>query len=101
MQHLGAEAADRAFLDGDQHLVLAREPQQQIGVERLGETGVGDRGGEAAGGEFLGGLQAFAEPRAERQERDLRALANDAALADLKRNALARALSTPMPSPRG
>ena len=39
------------------------------------------------GGEFVGRLLAFGEPRAERQQRDLVALADDAALADLERNA--------------
>ena len=46
LQHIGAEAADRAFLDGDQHFVLARKAQQQLGVERLGEARIGDRGRE-------------------------------------------------------
>ena len=44
LHHIGAEPADRAFLDGDQHFVLAREPQHQIGVERLGEARVRDGG---------------------------------------------------------
>ena len=43
LQHVAAEAADRAFLDGDQHLVLARQPADQVVVERLGEAGIGDR----------------------------------------------------------
>ncbi len=101
LQHMGAEAADRAFLDGDQHLVLARQPQQQVGVERLGEARVGDRGREPARGELVGGLEAFGQPRAEREQRDLGALAHDAALADLERHAFAPASSTPTPSPRG
>ena len=46
LQHVAAEAADRAFLDRDQHLVLAGEPEDQVGVERLGEAGIGDRGRE-------------------------------------------------------
>ena len=37
--------------------------------------------------EHLGGLEAFGEPRAERQHRDRGALAHDAALADLQRHA--------------
>ena len=37
------EAADGAFLDGDQHFVLARQAADQIGVERLGEARIGDR----------------------------------------------------------
>ena len=43
LQDVAAEAADRALLDGDQHLVLAREPQDQLLVEGLGEARVGDR----------------------------------------------------------
>jgi hypothetical protein len=43
MQHMRAEAADGAFLDRDEHLVLARELAHQIGVERLGEARIGDR----------------------------------------------------------
>ena len=34
------EAADGAFLDGDQHLVLGGEPQHQIRIQRLGEARV-------------------------------------------------------------
>ena len=88
---MAGEAADRAFLDGDQHLVLARQPVDQVGVERLGEAGVGDRRRQAVGVELLGRLEAFGEPRAEGEERDLAALAQDAAAADLERHALARA----------
>ena len=90
LQHVGAEAADRAFLDGDQHLVLAREPQQQVGVERLGKARIGDRRRQAERGQFVGGLQAFAEPRAVGEQRDLVAFAQDAALADLERHAFRR-----------
>ena len=88
LQHIGAEAADRAFLDGDQHLVLARQPQQQIGVERLGKARIGDRGRQAERGQFVGRLQAFAEPRAVGQQRHLVAFAHDAALADFERQCL-------------
>ena len=56
---MGAEAADRAFLDGDQHFVFAREPQHEIGVERLGEARIGDGGGEAEAGELLGGFRGI------------------------------------------
>ena len=44
-----AEAADGAFLDGDQHFVLARRGGRiRSRVERLGEARVGDRGRQAA-----------------------------------------------------
>ena len=73
-EHMRAEAADRAFLDRDQHLVVAREAQDQIAVERLGEARIGDRRRQAARGELLGRLQRLGEPRAERQDRDARCL---------------------------
>ena len=79
-----------AFLDGDQHLVLAGEPQDEIGVERLGEAGIGDRGRKPVAGQLVGRLEAFAEPRAVGQQRDLVAFAHDAAAADLERLAFGR-----------
>ena len=66
--------------------------RDQIGVERLGEARIGHRGAEALGAEILGRDQAFAEARAEVQDRDLGALAQDAALADLERRAPRRQL---------
>ena len=69
LQHMAAEAADRALLDGDQHLVLARQALDQLGVERLGEARIGHRGAEAlARPDPRPRLQAFAEPRAEAQD---------------------------------
>src|SRR6201984_2361732 len=41
---LRGKPADGAFLDGDEPLVLAREPKEQFGIERLGEARVGNRG---------------------------------------------------------
>ncbi len=92
LQHVGREAADRALLDRDQHLVLAYQAADQVGVERLGKAGVGHRGAEPLGRQILGRHQAFGEPRAEAQDRDLAALAHDAALADLERCAARRQL---------
>ena len=46
---------------------------------------------KAEAGQRVGGLQAFAEPRAEIQQRDLAAFAQDAALADFERDAFAPA----------
>src|ERR1043166_1062624 len=37
LQDEGAEAADRALFDRDQHLVLARQPADEIDVEGLGK----------------------------------------------------------------
>ena len=64
MENLSAKPANRAFLDRDQNLVIASELLQQFAVERLGEPGVGHGRGQAEFGEFVGGLQAFLEPRA-------------------------------------
>ena len=75
--HLGAETTDRGFLDGDQDLVVAGELLDQGGVNRLGESGIGDGGREAAGGEFVGGLQRVGEAGAEREDGDVVALAQD------------------------
>ena len=87
MHDLRAEAADRAFLDGDEHVVFARQLEHQIGVDRLGETRVGHRRGQAVRLQRVGRLQAFAEPGAEREQGDGRAFAHDATLADFQRNA--------------
>jgi hypothetical protein len=51
---------------------------------RDSEAQIGNRGGETARIERVGGLQRLAEARAERQDRDLLAFAHDAALADLE-----------------
>src|SRR3954469_10862105 len=82
-----AETADRAFLDRDQDLVVARELEHELGVQRLHEARIRDRGREAVSGELVGGLLAFGKARAEGEQGDLAALADDAALADLERNA--------------
>ena len=87
-----AEAADRALLDGDQKLVLGGEAQDELAVERLGEPRVGDGGRKAARRKLLGRLQRLGEARAERQDRDPRALAHDPALADRQRLAALRHL---------
>src|SRR3954452_24379726 len=82
-----AEATDRAFLDSDQDFVLARQFQNELEVERFHEARVGDSGRQAMRSQFVGSLLAFGETGAERQQRDRRALADDAALADFQRNA--------------
>src|SRR5205085_2913950 len=71
LHHVSAEAADRTFLDGHQHLVLAREPQHEIRIEGLGEARIRDGGRKSQMTELVGSLQAFGEPRAEREQRDL------------------------------
>src|ERR1700728_4787957 len=100
LHHVRAEAADRAFLYGEEHLVLAGEAEQQIDIERLGEAGVGDRCRQTVGGEFVGRLETFAEPRAEREQRDLGTFAQDAAFADFERLAFFRHLHAEALAPR-
>ena len=65
-QHMRAEAADRAFLDGDEKLMRRRQSENELSVEGLGEARVGDGGRQAASREFVRRLQGLAEPRAER-----------------------------------
>ena len=79
-----AEPADRAFFDRQYDLVAGHQLADQIGVERLGKPQVGNRGGETFGLELVGGFQRFGQPRAEREDRNLGALADDPALADLQ-----------------
>ncbi len=51
-QHVAAEAADRAFLDRHQHLMVLRQAADEILIERLDEPRVRHRGREAERGEF-------------------------------------------------
>ena len=88
---VAAEAADAAFFDGQQHLVLAGEPGDQLGVERLHEAGVGDGGREPEGRELLGCCERLAKAGAVGEEGNARALADDAALADLEDRCRVRA----------
>jgi hypothetical protein len=81
---MAAKAADGAFLDGNQHLMMSRQLPDQIMVERLGEAGVGNGGGEAGSIQIIGRLQAFGQPCAEGQKRHLRAFPHDSALADFE-----------------
>jgi hypothetical protein len=87
LQHMGAEAADGPFLDGDEDFVFARQLQDHVEIERLHETSVGDGCGQTEGFEFVGSLEAFAEPCTKGQQRHLRAFAHDPALADRQRHA--------------
>ncbi len=100
MQHEGAEAADRAFLDRDDDLMRAYKAVDQVGIERLGETRIGDRGREPVGAELLRRLQAFLQARAVAEQRDGRALLDDAAAADLERHALFRHFDADAVAPR-
>src|SRR5713226_3928654 len=84
VQHVAGEAADGAFLDGDQHLVLARQALDQRAVERLGEARIGDSDGDAVGFELLRRFEAFLEPRAETEQRDRGAFLDDPPAADME-----------------
>ena len=81
LQHRRAEAADRALLDRDQHLVVPRQLLDQRRVERLGEARVGDRRRQAARRQLVRRPQRIGKPRAERQDRDRAALAQHPARA--------------------
>ena len=65
--------------------MIARQAKQHVDIERLGEARIGDSGRQAPRGQQIGGLQTFRQAGAERQDRHGRALADDAALADLQR----------------
>ena len=41
---MAAEAPRRPFFNGDEDFMLPRQLSDQIGVQRLGEAGIGDRG---------------------------------------------------------
>ena len=90
LQHVAGEAADRAFLDGDEHLVLAREPKEQLGIEGLGEAGISDGGRKSKRGKLVSRFEAFSKPRAEREQRYFGALAQHAPLADFEGDAFRR-----------
>ena len=60
VQHVAAEAADRAFLDGDEHLVLLGEAGDQLAVERLHEARVGNGRRQAHGAELVCRLECLA-----------------------------------------
>ncbi len=46
-QHMRAETAGRAFLDGDEELVRRGQLENELAIEGLGEARVGDRGRQA------------------------------------------------------
>src|SRR5262245_19968123 len=83
---MSAEAADRPFLNSHQQFVLARQTKDEIGVQRLGKTRIGDSGRNAVGRENLRSLRAFGKARAERQQRNRRAFRDNAPASDRKRH---------------
>eukprot|EP01033_Poteriospumella_lacustris_P022124 gene22124-gene22114 len=85
VQHKGAEAAHGPFLHRQQRLMLPGQMTNQVLVQRLGESRVGDCGREAHGAELVLSDQAFGQPRAEGQKRDARTLPNQPTAPDLQR----------------
>ena len=65
--------------------MLARQPQDEFAIERLGEACIGDGCRNAVRRERFRRLDAFGEPRAEREQGDRVALRDDAAFADFER----------------
>ena len=92
LEDLRTEAADRAFLDCDQDFVVRGQTADQIAIDRLGEACIRHRGRNTARGKVFRGLLRFGKAGSERQQRHRRALANDAAAADLERDAALRHL---------
>ncbi len=91
VQHLGGEAADRALLDGDQHLVLGARD----GGTRSSSSGLAKRASATVverppAPSSSAASRQSCQPRAEGQQRHLGALAQDAALADLQARAALR-----------
>src|SRR5207244_2149316 len=64
LQDVRTEAANSAFLDRDEHFVLARKARNQIDIEGLGKARICDRGRQAKCRKLLGRLEAIAEPPA-------------------------------------
>mmetsp|Transcript_24080 Transcript_24080/g.44518 ORF Transcript_24080/g.44518 Transcript_24080/m.44518 type:complete len:521 (-) Transcript_24080:5233-6795(-) len=87
LRHMAAETTDRAFLDGDQCIVVCGQIKDQVTVQRLGEPRVGDGGGDPLGGKVLGCFFDLGEARAKAKQSNRFALADHAPLADLKRGA--------------
>ena len=92
MEDLAAEAAVGPLLDGDEHLVLAREAQHEVAVDGLCEARIRHGGGEAARAKLLRRPQRRAEPAAEGEDRDGASLPQHPPAPDLERNALLRHL---------
>jgi hypothetical protein len=65
LQNVAGKATDSAFFDRHQNLVLAGETADQILVQGLGETRIGNGGGKPGRSQFLGCQQAVVQARAE------------------------------------
>src|SRR5262245_28266774 len=87
---MAAEAADRAFLDGHEDLMVTGESANEVGIQRLHKACIRNGCREAECRELVGRLQALCEPRAKRQQGSYRAFADDTPFADLKNCTLGR-----------
>ncbi len=87
LHHERSEAANRAFLDGDQHFMVLGQTQQQIDVERLGETCVRHRGRQAVRSKRFRCLHALGETCAVGEQRHRIAFAQHATFTDFERRA--------------
>ena len=101
LQHMRAETAHRAFFDGDQERVIARQLAYEIVVKWLGKTRVGHRHADAG---CLPGAPAAISADSRRpprlQDRNVFAFDEHASAADGEDFA-ALGQGTPVPSPRG
>jgi hypothetical protein len=79
---VNASSRDMTFLKRDENLALARQPEDEINVERLSEARVPDSRRKPARFGSLGHGKRFCETRAEGEGGDARPLALDASALD-------------------
>ena len=83
-QDMGAQPADRTFLDRHHHFVRGDQLADQVIVQRLDEAQVGHGCRQAARVQRVRRLQRLGQSGAEREDRHLGTLAHDAPLADFQ-----------------
>ena len=76
-----------AFLDRDEQLMLARQLEDELAIERLGKACIGHCRRNSVSREHFRGFGAFSQPRAQRKQGHRIALLDDAAFADFERHA--------------
>src|SRR6476620_12419450 len=76
LEDMATKSADRSLLHRDQYLVLAREIANELPVERLQVSRVGDRRRHSEACELLRCVQGLGQARAEREDGDRGALAH-------------------------
>ena len=65
-----AKASDRALFDGDQCIMTCGEAQDQVVIQRFGETGIGHCRHDATGLQCLACFGNLGQAGAERQDGD-------------------------------